>query len=190
MQFDLNQPTAALRVIRARIFDNGGVPLSLAHVFVLHELKIIMPDNTIADASSLPTPVAGAADGTFDIQISQAEISVQVGAYRWQLSGASYTFQEWIADVRLPMVASTLFAAIIEGVNQIDGGGEAGGQNVTFVQAMREILAYASHNATGLDGANPVYKSRGAGAPASGARNRMVATIVNGNRTVTSRDNT
>ena len=87
-------------------------------------------------------------------------------------------------------VAATLFASIVEGVNQIDGGGESGGQNVTFVQWCREMLAYASGNATGLDSSTPVYKSRGTGAPASGGRNRIVASIVNGNRTITSRDNT
>lgn len=87
--------------------------------------------------------------------------------------------------------AQQILDTVIEGPNQYDGNGEAlpvGGDpddyNVTLAQALREILAYASHNATGLVNAiQTVIKSRAAG------RNRIVAQIVNGNRTITSRDN-
>ena len=53
---------------------------------------------------------------------------------------------------------------------------------VTFVQAMRALMALAANNATGMDGPTAVFKSR------DGTKNRMQATISGGNRTVTALD--
>jgi hypothetical protein len=91
-----------------------------------------------------------------------------------------------IVDVRCDALLLEIANMIVEGAGQIDGGGEVGVTNVRLVQAIRELLAQASGSATNLDTANgqSVHKSRG------GARNRIVANLVNGNRTVTSRDNT
>lgn len=90
-----------------------------------------------------------------------------------------------IVDARCDALKSEILTAIVEGANQLDGGGEVGVTDVTLVQAVRELLAYASGSATGLDTTNGqcVLKSRG------GGKNRIVADLVNGNRTVTSRDN-
>lgn len=53
---------------------------------------------------------------------------------------------------------------------------------VTFVQAMRALMALAANNATGMDGPTAVFKSR------DGTKNRMQATLSGGNRTVTALD--
>lgn len=74
---------------------------------------------------------------------------------------------------------------VIEGENQYDGNGETGADDVTLAEAIRTIYAACG----GADGTNlntddgqAVVKSIG------GGRNRIVANLVNGNRSVTSRD--
>jgi len=77
---------------------------------------------------------------------------------------------------------------IVEGPDQIDGGGETQtpvatpATNVTLVQILREIWAGVVGDAVGLKGTVAQFKSR------AGGRNRAVAQLNNGNRTATSRD--
>lgn len=89
----------------------------------------------------------------------------------------------------IALIVDGILNAVIEGPDQWDGGGEAlppGGDpddyNITVAQALREIVAYAANSWTGGDGPTVVMKSR------VGGINRLVATLANGNRTVTSRD--
>lgn len=53
---------------------------------------------------------------------------------------------------------------------------------VTFVQAMRALMALAANNATGMDGPTAVFKSR------DGTKNRLQASLSGGNRTITALD--
>lgn len=87
-----------------------------------------------------------------------------------------------ISDLIDERVEATLAALIVEGANQADGDGEVAAVDVTLLQAVRTIYAYCANNATGLEGPQAIIKSR------HGGRNRIVATLANGNRTVTSRD--
>lgn len=84
-------------------------------------------------------------------------------------------------------------ALVIEGPNQYDAGGEAtpvghlaAEFNVTIAGALREILAYVAGPAENLDGVqgSPQFRSR------VGGRVRIAATLVNGNRQITSHDDT
>lgn len=54
--------------------------------------------------------------------------------------------------------------------------------DMTFVQAMRAILAVAAGNATGLESSSPVFKAQ------NGTTNRIKATYSGGNRTITTLD--
>lgn len=54
--------------------------------------------------------------------------------------------------------------------------------DLTLVEAMRLLLAFAQGNATGLESGSPVFKSL------DGTKNRIVATYAAGTRTVTNRD--
>lgn len=75
--------------------------------------------------------------------------------------------------------------AIVEGANQYDGNGEVGAADITLAQMLRIMFANSgATNASNLntDNGQCVVKSVG------GGRNRTVVTLINGNRTVTSRD--
>lgn len=87
-----------------------------------------------------------------------------------------------IVDTRIDAVTAQLFAAIIEGANQVDGGGEVGAEDLTLAKCIRGIYAYCCNNATGLEGPTAIITSR------AGGRNRAVFALANGNRSVTSRD--
>jgi hypothetical protein len=54
--------------------------------------------------------------------------------------------------------------------------------DLTLKQAIRLLLAAAQGNATGLEGASPVFKSL------DGSKDRITATYASGTRTVTARD--
>lgn len=80
---------------------------------------------------------------------------------------------------------------VIEGPNQFDGGGEAlppGGNpadyNITVAQALRAMIAFVANGATNLntDNGQAILKSY------VGGRNRLVAQLANGNRSITSRN--
>lgn len=93
------------------------------------------------------------------------EGSVQMTPKRWIRTG-------------LTVAVNALSASDVEGALQnmrIEG-------SLTFVQAMRAILALAANNATGLDGPTAVFKSR------DGSKDRIEATLSGGNRTVTAVD--
>lgn len=178
---NLKEPLAALRVIRATLKDNTGTLLAANHVFAIGDLKLIKPDNTIANTIALPAPTPGSVlVGAFDITLDTTEID-QRGTYRLQLhNAAALTDQEWIITVDYPGAGE--LDAVIEGAGQYDGAGEAGTSNVTLAGAVRELLALLVNAATGMNGANPVFKSRG------GGKNRVVMQLANGNRAITSRD--
>lgn len=98
---NLNEPNAALRRIRTRFYVNGA-PVSSAHTFGAHDLKIIKPDGTVVDASSLPTATVGSVIGnSFDIQVAQSELN-QIGLYTWQIHGTG--IDDW--DFHDQVVAS------------------------------------------------------------------------------------
>ena len=56
--------------------------------------------------------------------------------------------------------------------------------DVTLKQALRLLLAMAANDATGLEGATPVFKSL------DGSKTRLAASYSSGNRTITTRDGT
>ncbi len=93
---NLNQPN---QVIDARLYDSAtGAPLPTDHVFADGDLKIVQPDGTVANATNLPTGVAGAAPGTFKIVVAQAQLQ-QPGNIRLQLSATGVDYWEWVEPV-------------------------------------------------------------------------------------------
>jgi hypothetical protein len=93
------------------------------------------------------------------------EGALQMAPKRWVRTG-------------LTVSVNALSASDVEGALQnmrVEG-------SLTFVQAMRAILAMAANNATGLDGPTAVFKSR------DGSKNRIEATLSGGNRTVSTLD--
>ncbi len=89
------------------------------------------------------------------------------------------------ADVAL------ILNTVIEGPDQYDGLGEAlpiGGDpadyNITVAMALRALVAYCANNGVNLDTNNGIATLKSV----VGGRNRLVANLVNGNRTITSRN--
>ena len=78
----------------------------------------------------------------------------------------------------LSVAVNALTASDVEGALQnmkIEGG-------ISFVQAMRAVLAVLAGNATGLEGGSPAFKSQ------DGTTNRVTANYTGGNRTITAID--
>jgi hypothetical protein len=89
--------------------------------------------------------------------------TVQMTPKRWVRSG-------------LTVAVNQLSASDVEGALQnmkVEG-------DMTFVQAMRALLAVVAGNATGLEGASPVFKGQ------NGTTTRITANYSGGNRTITS----
>jgi hypothetical protein len=83
--------------------------------------------------------------------------------------------------------AAQILGTIIEGPSQYDGNGEASADptmDISVAGALRELLAYCANGGTGLNSTPFVLKSR------VGGRNRTVGQIVNGNRSITSHNDT
>lgn len=92
-------------------------------------------------------------------------------------ASATLTPKRWVRT-GLSVSVNQLTASDVEGALQnmkVEGG-------VTFVQAMRALLALVANNATGLDGSNPQFKSR------DGSKTRIAASNIAGNRTITALD--
>jgi hypothetical protein len=93
------------------------------------------------------------------------------------LGTAQMTPKRWVRT-GLSVAVNELTASDVEGAllnMRIEGG-------VTFVQAMRAILAVAAGNASGLEGSAPVFKAQ------DGTTTRIAATYSGGNRTITTLD--
>lgn len=78
----------------------------------------------------------------------------------------------------LSVAVNALTASDVEGAllnMRIENG-------VSFVQAMRALMALAANNATGMDGPTAVFKSR------DGTKDRIQATLSGGSRTITAID--
>lgn len=94
----------------------------------------------------------------------------------------------------LTAIVNAVLGAIVEGPTQYDGLGEAGvagypptvptGQDVTVAMALRAAVSYTTGQGTNLDTTNGQAILRSY----VGGRQRVVAQLVNGNRTITSRD--
>ena len=90
---------------------------------------------------------------------------------------AQMTPKRWVRT-GMTVAVNALTASDVEGALQnmkIEGG-------LTFVQAMRAILAVAAGNATGLEGSSPVFKAQ------DGTTTRIAATYSSGDRTITTLD--
>lgn len=133
---------------------------------------------TMQDAMPVQTVRAGiAADGVGEVGVMRpyrcrnAALdvsgvgSVQIAPKRYVRTGLS-------------VAVNALTASDVEGALQnmkIEGG-------ISFVQAMRAVLAVLAGSATGLEGGSPVFKSQ------DGATNRVAANYTSGNRTITALD--
>ncbi len=109
---NLNEAVAVNRVIKMRLFDTSSPanPLPLAHAFSAGDVKIVQPDNTIANATNLPVSVAGAVAGTFDLALAQSELQ-EVGSLRVQISATGVSYYEWVELVVDPSINNTLVAS-------------------------------------------------------------------------------
>lgn len=89
------------------------------------------------------------------------------------------------ADVAL------ILNTVVEGPNQFDGNGEAlppGGDpaayNITVAQALRAVIAFVANQGVNLDTTSGTATLKSY----VGGRNRIVAQLVNGNRSISSRN--
>lgn len=158
---------------------NAGAGVDPA--FAAGDVKISKSGGALANIAALPTKVAGAVAGAWLLTLTAGELDT-AGPLLVQISKAGV--DTLVAYVDVMTGSQVVLDAILEGTNQYDGAGEAATTDMTVAAALREILSYCAGNATGLDGTSVVLKSLG------GGRNRIAATMVNGNRTVTSRDGT
>lgn len=145
-------------------------------------------DGAPVNIAALPTKLVGSAAGAHLLTLAVGETNV-AGPLLVQIVKAGVDTLVAFVDVTTGLVE--ILDAVIEGPSQYDGQGEAlppGGVlaelDLTVAQWMREVFAYVANAATGLDGANTVFKS------IVGGRNRIVATLNNGNRQITSRNKT
>lgn len=151
-------------------FDVAGLGLTnLAAAIATIGANLNAAITSRAQPSDIPSTAA--ISTAVDVELSAAH-----GAGAWSGGGGGGSVDP-----------TDFFDAIVEGPNQLDGGGEVTAPptpDTTFAQAIREILAAATGNGTGLVGPQAIYKSRG------GGRNRAVFDLNNGNRTISSRNNT
>ena len=88
-----------------------------------------------------------------------------------------------------PIISSSdvalILNTVLEGEHQYDGGGTVGSPDITVGQAIRAIYDYCAAPAENLDTTNGVAVIHSA----DGLKNRIVAMLANGNRSITSRDN-
>jgi hypothetical protein len=90
---------------------------------------------------------------------------------------AQMTPKRWVRAA-LTVAVNQLTASDVEGALQnmrIEGG-------ITFVQAMRALLAMAAGNASGLESSAPAFKAQ------DGTTTRIAATYSGGSRTITTLD--
>lgn len=180
-QLFATQPVLKGKAIALGLFiTNAGAGADPA--FAPGDVKLSKNGAALANATNLPAKIAGAAAGAHLFTLAAADTDVAGPLLVQIVKGGVDTLVAYV-DVTTGELA--IFSAIIEGPDQVDGGGEAGTaqDNITFAQALREMLADASGNATGLEGPQAIVKSR------KGGRNRVVFALANGNRTATSRDN-
>ena len=183
----MSQLFATQRVLKGKsitfglFLTNAGAGVDPG-AFAAGDVKLSKNGGVLANATNLPVKIAGSAAGAALFTLAAADTDTPGPLLVQLVKGGVDTL---VAFVEVTTGALDVLGSFVEGANQVDGGGEVGVPDVTLVQALREVLAYASGSATGLDTTNgqSVIKSRG------GARNRVVANLVNGNRTVTSRDN-
>lgn len=155
------------------------------------DVKLSKNGTALANATNLPVKIVGATAGAHLFTLAAADTDVAGPLLVQIVKGGVDTLVAYV-DVTTGLVE--ILDAVIEGPSQYDGQGEAlpvGGlladYDITIAQAFREFLAYVAGNATGLDAQNggiTVLKSQ------VGGRNRVVATMTNGNRTITSRSKT
>lgn len=164
----------------------GGAPVP-GHAFVGGEIVVFKP-GVVVGTNALGTVV----EKSVGYYAYCPHVNEMVGGNQIQVlvAAAACVAVSLTADLVAYDPQTTdlaILRAIVEGPNQIDGGGEVTAPatpDTTLVGALREILAWVSGNGTALVGPQAVVKSRG------GGRNRAVIALNNGNRTVVSRDNT
>lgn len=165
---------------------NAGAGVDPA--FAAGDVKLSKNGAALANATNLPAKIAGSTAGAHLFTLAAADTDITGPLLVQIVKGGVDTLVAYV-DVTTGLVE--ILDAVIEGPSQYDGAGEAlppGGVlaelDLTVAQALREIFAYVACAATGLDGANTVFKST------VGGRNRIVATLINGNRQITSRNKT
>ena len=157
-------------------------------VFAAGDVKLSKNNGALANATNLPTKVAGAAAGAHLLTLAAADTDTAGPLLVQVVKGGVDTLIAYV-DVQTGVIE--LLDSVIEGPSQYDGGGEAlppGGvltdYDLTVAQWMREVTAYVANNATGLDATAGVAVLKSI----VGGRNRVVANMINGNRTITSRN--
>lgn len=95
---NVDEPSATLRTLPMRLYDNTGADMPLAHVFVAGDVKVIQPDGTVANAAALPVPITGASAGSFQFTLARTEIQ-QPGYIRIQVASSTTQFYEWIENI-------------------------------------------------------------------------------------------
>lgn len=156
--------------------------------FVAGDVKLSKNGAALANSTNLPAKIAGSAAGAHLFTLDAADTDTTGPLLVQVVKGGVDTLVAYV-DVHTGLVE--LLDAVIEGPSQYDGQGEAlppGGVladlDLTVAQWMREVMAYVANAATGLDGAVFVLKS------IVGGRNRIVGSLNNGNRQITSRNKT
>jgi hypothetical protein len=156
--------------------------------FAAGDVKLSKNGAALANSTNLPVKIVGSTAGAHLFTLAAADTDTPGPLLVQLVKGGVDTLVAFV-DVSTGLVE--ILDAVIEGPSQYDGAGEAlppGGVladlDLTVAQALREIFAYCANSITGLDGASVVAKS------VVGGRNRFVASMLNGNRTITSRNKT
>jgi len=168
---------------------NAGAGVDPA--FAAGDVKLSKNGAALANATNLPVKVVGAAAGAHLFTLAAADTDTAGPLLVQIVKGGVDTLVAFV-DVTTGIIE--ILETVIEGPSQYDGQGEAlppGGvladYDTTLVQSIRLVLAYIACAATNLDvpnGGVTTLKS------VVGGRNRVVATMSNGNRAITSRNKT
>lgn len=174
----IDEPTAALRVLRVRLLDTPGTSgLPNNHSWSAAEVKVCKP-GTITFVSTVNLPVAltggigAGAAGSFDLQLDLAEVAAE-GVGRVQFAPAGGSFAEFTYEVRSHALDLVL------NPNANLGTGRLARECINLA------ASYAAADARGLDG--PVGSIDQIVSAPTVAGHAIEFTIQSGKRTVTLR---
>ncbi|MEO7731238.1 MAG: hypothetical protein ABIY55_09720 [Kofleriaceae bacterium] len=171
----VGEPVAALRVVALRLLDTEGAGLSANHAWTAGEVKVRRPGAagaSFVDALNAPIAIAGAAAGSFDLQLELAEVAAE-GKIRIQFAPVGGQLAEIVDEVR----AHALELAVDPLVNA--------GEGRTARECLNLAAAFASGDGRGLDG--PAGSIDSLASDPSQRVKRIEFTVHSGKRTVTKR---
>lgn len=179
----INEPSAVLRLIQLRLYDENGDGLSLLTGFSVGQSKISKNGGAFVNTVNLPQAVASGSAGTFTLQLALSEVDTE-GTLRLQISPTNGQVYDAVDEVRASSVDSAAVALAVGDI-VIDANAPEGAR--TLKEQVNIIAAFAAGEGVGFPQSviqSITYKSLG------GDKTRLASTISGGRRVLDDVDGT